>query len=299
MVIEETAASRLDRQAEALRQDVVYLAQEVGERNAGQPEALAAALHFIEWRWSACGLAPRRQLFGPDGYSCANLEAELVGSTRPDEIIVLGAHYDSAPGSPGANGSGSAIAALLAMASRLQGHRFARTLRLVAFADAERSRLRHRGLGSRVYAQRARRSGEAIAAAVCLGGIGCRRVCPGSQQGAVGGMLLPRQGDFLALVANRRSRPLLQLAARGFALRCALPTRALLLPSQLPGAWRADPLAFWKEGVPALLLTDTGGWRAPWYRTPDDTPDRLDYAFLSQVVAGIEGLLEEVLEPPA
>lgn len=294
----EQVASKLDLQAEELRQDVVYLAQEVGERNFRYPEALTAAEHFIGWRWAASGLSTRRQVFEVDGQSFTNLEVELRGSSRPEEIVVLGAHYDTVAGSPGANSNGSGVAALLALAPRLQGQQFPRTLRLVAFANEEPPFARHRGMGSRVYARQAQRKGEAIRAMVCLESIGCRRLSQGSQRGALGGLLLPRRGDFLAVVTNLRYRRFLIPAVRGFARRSAVPIRALVLPSHLPGAWSSDHWSFWKQGFPALMLTDTAPLRYPWYHTPDDTPEKLDYAFLSQVVAGIEGVLEELLEGP-
>lgn len=292
----EQEASKLDLQADELRQDVVYLAQEVGERNFRHAEALRAAENFIEQRWAASGLSTRRQVFEVDGQVFTNLEVELAGSSRPEEIVVLGAHYDTVAGSPGANSNGSGVAALLALAPRLQGQQFPRTLRLVAFANEEPPFNRRRGMGSRVYARQARRKGEAIRAMVCLESIGCRRLCQGSQHGALGGLLLPRRGDFLAMIANLRYRGLLAAAVRGFARHSAVPTRALVLPSHLPGAWSSDHSSFWRQGFPALMLTDTAPLRYPWYHTPDDTPEKLDYAFLSQVVAGIEGVLEELLE---
>lgn len=287
--------SELDQLAEKLRGDVVYLAQEIGERNAANATALEQAARFIEQRLRAVGTRPRRQEFTVDGGTFANVEVELPGATLPGEIIILGAHYDSAPGSPGANDNASAVACLIHLAARFAARKLERTLRLVAFANEEPPFTRTRDMGSRAYARQARRQGDDIRAMVCLETIGYRDTRKGSQRLALGGLLLPNQGDFIALVTNWRYRRLLAPAAATFAQRSAVATHELALPRHMPGAWSSDHWSFWKEGFPALMLTDTAPLRYPWYHTPDDTPEKVDYAFLGQVAAGVEGILEGLL----
>jgi hypothetical protein len=104
--LEETAKARRDE----LRRTVVTLAGDIGERNVARPARLSAAADFIESGLTNAGLPVSRQVFEARGVSCANLEAEIRGNTRPEEIVMVGAHYDSAPGTPGANDNASAVA---------------------------------------------------------------------------------------------------------------------------------------------------------------------------------------------
>ena len=101
---------------EELRANVQKLAGEIGERNMWHYTQLGAAADFIEDSFSRAGLRTRRDSYEMGGQSCHNIEAEIPGN-RP-EIIVIGAHYDSVLGSPGANDNGSGAAATLALARR-------------------------------------------------------------------------------------------------------------------------------------------------------------------------------------
>ena len=131
-----------------LRSDVVELAGQIGERNALEPEAYREAAAFIKKRFGEAGLQVEPQAFEAEGKTFENLETEIPGS---GEVLVVGAHYDSVIGSPGANDNGSGIAALLALAERLAGTKPRRTLRLVAFANEEPPWFLGPAMGSRVY----------------------------------------------------------------------------------------------------------------------------------------------------
>lgn len=285
--------------AEGLRQEVVFLAQEIGERNLAHYAALQRAAAHIDSRWRAAGFTPRWQEFAAAGRVFANLEIALPGRTRPREIVVLGAHYDSAPGSPGADDNASGVAALLLLARRFAGQPLARTLRLVAFSNEEQPFTCTRHMGSRVYARAARDRHEHIHAMVCLQSLGCRYTEAGSQRFALGGLLLPRQGDFIALVGNWRYRRLLAPACEDFRTRSAVDCVPLALPRPLPGACSGDHGSFWHEGFPAFMLTDTAPLRYPYYHSADDTPDKLDFIFLAQVLPGIAGVVCGLATPVA
>src|SRR3981081_1590854 len=79
-----------------LRQDLQYLAETIGERNVRHPVELARAATWIEAELRAADYQPTRQIYEIDGLSCANLVAERRGTSLADEIVLLGAHYDSA-----------------------------------------------------------------------------------------------------------------------------------------------------------------------------------------------------------
>ena len=116
-----------------LAADVKKLAGEIGERNVEFYDGLVVASNFIEQSFVAAGLQPRRDGYDCAGKLCENIEVEIPGRSR--DIFVVGAHYDSVFGSPGANDNGSGVAALLALARRFAGKQNELTLRFVAFTN--------------------------------------------------------------------------------------------------------------------------------------------------------------------
>jgi hypothetical protein len=151
-----------DPQEAILRQDIGRLAGAIGQRNLDHYAKLNEAATFIEQSLRQTGHVPVRQEYEARGMRFANVEIELRGVDRPQEIVIIGAHYDTARGSPGANDNASGIAALLALAREFSHKEIARTLRLVAFTNEERPFLRTEKMGSRVSARRCRERNEDI-----------------------------------------------------------------------------------------------------------------------------------------
>jgi acetylornithine deacetylase/succinyl-diaminopimelate desuccinylase-like protein len=146
----------------ALRQHVDYLAARIGERHVRRPQALHAAESFVRSAWEALGYEVMRQAYDAAGVESANLEITLPGTDRAGQIILVGAHYDTVPGSPGADDNASGVAALLELARLLHGCRHARTIRLVAFVNEEPPFFYWGEMGSTVYARAARSRGDDI-----------------------------------------------------------------------------------------------------------------------------------------
>ena len=280
-----------DQQTTRLREDIRRLAGDIGERNFYHYPQLAQAAALIEGWLREAGYTPARQDYEARGKRFANLEVEIRGATAPEEVVVVGAHYDTGHGSPGANDNGSGVAALLALARTFAGEPAARTLRFVAFTNEERPLLRTRKMGSRVYAMRCRERGENVVGMVCLETIGYRSDSKWSQRLSLFGLVAPRAGNFIAFVGNRRSRALLDAAAASFRRRARVPCETFTLPTNFPGAWSSDHWSFWKEGYPGLMVTDTAPLRYPYYHKPEDTPDKLDYEFLRDVVDGLRDVV--------
>jgi Zn-dependent M28 family amino/carboxypeptidase len=285
-----------DRQRERLERHVTGLASGIGPRNIYHYEALRAAAAYVEVSLAEAGHTPAPQPYETRGKAFANIAAEVAGTDRRDEIVVVGAHYDSHKGSPGADDNASAVAALLELARHF-AHRPppSRTLRFVAFANEEAPFTRRADMGSRVYAGECRRRGEAVAGMVCLESLGYYSDEVGSQWLSFRGRLLPRRGDFLALVANRPSRGLLARVGGTLRRQGSLPYRPMVLPTHFPGAWSSDHWSFWREGYPAVMVTDTVPLRNPYYHSREDTPDKVDFARLDRAVddlkAAVAGLV--------
>lgn len=202
-----------------------------------------------------------------------NVEAELRGTTRPQEVVVVAAHVDAFHA--GADDNSSAVAAMLEVARVAAAHRFARTVRFVGFD------LEERGAVGSLRWTRAGRARDVVAALVleCLG-------FTAQTQDAPPGLVLGERGDFLAVGANESSEPLARtLLALNEELR-VMPLRAVLAGGDgafpFTGALlRSDNGPLWLQGVPAVMLTDTANFRNPNYHRASDMADTLDPAFLA------------------
>jgi Zn-dependent M28 family amino/carboxypeptidase len=194
--------------------------------------------------------------------------------------VLVGAHYDAVPGTPGADDNASAVAALLA-AARAIGPRD--EVCFVAFNGEE-----YDLAGSRAFVRRLGRG--RLEQVHVLEMVGYASRAPGSQQNPIPPVRVPSVGDFLGLVGTHRSRKLLDhvLAA---ADASPIPVQGLYLPPVplevirrlAPNVFRSDHAPFWEAGTPALMWTDTAEFRNPHYHLPSDTPETLDYDFLAGV----------------
>ena len=108
------------------------------------------------------------------------------------------------------------------------------------------------------------------------------------------GSLYSNSANFIGFVANVRSRSLVRRAITLFRQQEKLPAEAAALPSFIPGVSWSDQWSFWEHGYPAIMVTDTALFRYPYYHTPADTPDKLDYDRFALVVSGIENVIVDL-----
>jgi hypothetical protein len=281
--------------AEQLRGDVETLALEIGERNIWNPDGMRRAADFLESELQIAGWRVERHAYQHQGETWHNIEAELMGTSQPEEIVLIGAHYDSVITSPGANDNGTGCAAVLALARHFAGTPQQRTLRVVFFANEEPPTFLGEGMGSFVYARRSRERGERIVAMLSLETIGYYSDEKGSQQyPAPLGAIYPSTGNFIAFVSNIGSRALLETSIGAFRRHTAFPSEGGALPAGIPGVGWSDHWSFWQFGYPAIMITDTALFRDPSYHTPHDLPQNLDYERLARVVAGLYPVVEEL-----
>ncbi len=283
-------AASVDR----LRRHVEHLAGEIGERNVFRPGTLDAAARYIESQWVAQGYEVVPVAYEVEGVECANLEATLAGSGA--EVFVVGAHYDSVRGSPGANDNGSGVAALLEISRLLAGERPGTTLRFVAFVNEEPPFFWGRSMGSMVYAERARERGDRVVGMLSLETIGYYSSEPGSQRyPPLMRFFFPDRGDFLGFVSNFRSRRLLRRAVAAFQAASDWPLQSVSMFEFVPGITWSDHLSFWRQGWPALMITDTAPYRYPWYHSAQDTPEKVNYEALARVTDGLAGMVRGLI----
>jgi len=271
-----------------LKRHVAELAGRIGARNVWRPESLAAADGYIRKTLEEAGYVVNVQSFTSHGLTINNLEAVLPGHGAADEIIVVGAHYDSVVDSPGADDNASGVATLLELARLLAGTTLSRSVRFVAFANEEAPFFYGDEMGSNLYAARARAQGERIEAMLSLETLGYYTDQPGSQRYPFPfSYLYPDTGNFIGFVGNLSSRYLVREAIGAFRASTAFPSEGVAAPSGMEGVHWSDHWSFWEAGYPAIMVTDTAPFRYPHYHTETDTPEQLDYIGLARVISGL------------
>ncbi len=283
--------------AERLRADVQVLARDIGERSVRRPKGLHAAADRIEASFASSGLSPVRQTFDVEGVACDNVEVEIRGSDKPNDLVIVGAHYDSVAFTTGANDNGSGVAALLALAEKFAARKPHRTLRFVAFANEEPPYFQTPNMGSLVYAKRSRARGENVVAMLSLETIGFYSDVKGSQKYPPPlGVAYPSTGNFIGFVGDRSSADLVRRAIATFRATARFPSEGAAPFAGIPGVGWSDHWSFWQVGYPAIMVTDTAPFRYPHYHTTADTPDKLDYERMAGVVSGLEGVISDLVD---
>jgi Zn-dependent M28 family amino/carboxypeptidase len=280
--------STRDASTDTLRAHIEHLAGTIGERNVHCPRKLHAAAHYLTHQWSLQGYPVERQAYEVGGVVCENLEVTRLGTTRRSEIILLGAHYDTVPGSPGANDNGTGIAALLELSRLFATFDPNLTLRFVAFVNEEAPFFTNRTQGSMVYAQAARRRRDDIRLMASLETIGSYFDAPGTQTyPPLFNLFYPDRGNFIGFVSNFRSGKAMRRLAEAFRAHSDFPLETVATFGFVPGVGWSDHRSFWYEGYPALMITDTAHHRYPHYHLPSDTPDKIAFPELTRVTSGL------------
>lgn len=281
---------------DTLQHDIERLAGEIGERNMNRFHSLELAADFLESSLASAGYTVQRQPYRVDGMTVSNLEVEIPGSSRADEIVVIGAHYDSVQGSPGANDNATGAAAVLALARTFATRHPARTLRFLEFVNEEPPYFQTEAMGSLVYARRCRQRQERIVAMMSLETIGYYADEPGSQHYPFPFHLFyPSIGNFIGFVGNVRSGRLVRAAIDSFRRAARFPSEGVATFSTIPGVGWSDQWAFWQQDYPGIMVTDTAPYRYPHYHTVDDTPDKVDDDRLALVVEGLTRVVGDLV----
>lgn len=256
-----------------------------------------AAAEYIEKTLTDFGYEVLIQEFECKGLSVKNLEVERIGTTSSKDIVVVGAHYDSVFGSPGANDNASGVSALLEIARIFSRIKPSLTVRFVAFVNEEPPFFQTEHMGSRVYALRSRERGEQITAMLSIETIGFYSDVSESQAYPFPlSLLYPKTGNFIGFVGNLSSRNIVRRAISSFRRHTLFPSEGAAVPGWISGIGWSDHWAFWKEGYPAIMITDTALFRYKQYHSPEDTPDKLRYDRMARVVQGLGQVVAELAE---
>lgn len=277
-----------------LRNHLHYLSVTLGDRSICRPGNLKAAEAYVSQNFTAMGYAPRRQGFTYMKEEVANI---IAGDENPGGYYILGAHFDTVPGTPGADDNASGVAVLLEAARLARNLTPPRPWAFIGFTCEEPPAFATPAMGSRVYAQQARRQNAKILGMLCLEMVGYYSQTPHSQSLPLPLKLMgyPTTGNFIGLVSDRRSRPLMDRLAAAIKGACRLPAVTLSVPLKghiLPEVRLSDHASFWDEGYPAIMLTDTAFMRNPNYHGPGDVMEHLDLEAMTELTLGLVNFIE-------
>lgn len=286
------------RLAGSLRRHVQAIAGDIGDRNVWRYDELNASVEYISRVLRDAGYAVAEQPYDAAGKTVKNLEAELKGGDQAHEILVIGAHYDSVRGCPGANDNGTGVAAVLELARAMAADRPQRTVRFVLFVNEEPPFFHTEAMGSLVYAKACKARGDKVVGMISIETIGFYSDARGSQKYPPPfDRMFPDTGNFIGFVADERSGPFLNDVMSSFRRHTQFPSEGLAAPASVQGVGWSDHWAFWQAGYPALMATDTAPFRYPHYHEPTDTPDKVDYDRTARVVAGLLRVTREIASP--
>src|SRR5690349_17699907 len=261
--------------------------KELAERLRAHVNVLAAGERNIDLERPARYIARelgtvREQAFQSGARTVRNIETGAGG-------IVVGAHYDSVPGSPGADDNASGVAVLIELA------RMGLPARFVAFANEEMPYFETEEMGSQVWAREAERRGERIGAMLSLEMLGYYRDAPRTQRYPPPfAWLYPDRADFIGFVGDLGARRLVRRAIDAFRRHARFPSEGVAAPAFIPGVTWSDHWSFREQGYAAIMVTDTAFNRYPHYHLATDTPEKLDYLRMARVTLGLAAVIKEL-----
>lgn len=270
-----------------LETHVRALSQSFVPRDESHPENLDRCAAYIREEFERANARVSEQPFTLDGKTYRNVIAHFGPETK--EIVVVGAHYDAAGPLPGADDNASGVAGLLELARLLDNAQLPIRVELVAYTLEEPPFFRSERMGSAIHAKALKRDGAVVRVMFSLEMIGYFSDAPDSQRFPISALslLYPTKGNFISVIGQLGEGMLVRKIKKAMAGATSLPVYSMNAPRLIPGVDLSDHLSYWREGYPAVMITDTAFYRNPNYHTLDDTAERLDYRRMGQTVAGV------------
>ncbi len=269
---------------------VSYLSEGIGQRSYLDIERLNIAADFIEKKLISFGCATERQPFNYRNNLYYNIIGEVEGIEKADKgILVIGAHYDTVIGTPGADDNASGIAGMLELARLAAAKPFRRTVRFVAFCLEEPPVYMTKNMGSYIHAKSLSDAKTDVYGMISLEMLGYYSDYNQSQYypNHLFNYFYPDKGNFIAFVGNISSMRFTERVKSNFKAASSFPVESLNSVSIIPGVDFSDHRNFWKFGYPAFMITDTGFYRNPNYHESGDTASTLNYDLMAELVSGI------------
>jgi len=278
-----------DLEVRRLHEHVENLTVRIGSRSFYEHDKLNEAENYIRKVLEDTGCAYSLQSYEYKGKTFKNIIMAIPGQGHESGSVIIGAHYDTVYGTPGADDNASAVAVLLELCRLLKDHRPLRSLRFVFFTLEEPPLFRSRHQGSYVYASHLKETKETVSAMLCLEMVGYYDSKVGGQAFPVPGMsrLYSSTPDFISIVGNLQSRPLVESVRDSIKRGSTIPVEGIATIPFVPGVDFSDHRSFWKMGFPAVMITDTAFYRNPNYHKETDTIDTLDFMKMASLLKGL------------
>ncbi|MBD3288871.1 M28 family peptidase [candidate division KSB1 bacterium] len=274
---------------------VDVLSNQIGERTIANEGSLQKTVDYIWEQMQRSSLELERVNFSFEGHTFTNIVAEKKGSSADDQIILIGAHYDTVEDSPGADDNATGIAALLEMVRLFDEFDNRRTYRFVAFALEEPPYHGTPQMGSHMYAELCQQRCDNVLFMTSLEMLGYFLNKENSQRYPQPQLALkhPSRGNFISVVGDEESKPLVKTVSKTIANFTRIPIEIFITHRATPGANLSDHASFWKFGFRAIMITDTAFYRNPHYHKPDDTIDTINFKKFANLLNGIAAAYKE------
>ena len=274
---------------------VTHLRTLEGERHPiSSRRAFDAAQSYVVEYFTHLGLSVTLDEFSFGGTGFANVVGQTKGAP-PGPRMLVGAHFDSTIGTPGADDNASGVAAMLEAARLVCEHAPWASVEFVGFTLEE-----YGMVGSQHFAARLKRKATPLLGMLSLEMVGFTESQGLQHYPALLRPFFPPTGNFLGLVGNLRSWNFLSMVTAAMRGVRELPIQGIVLPMNgriVPESRLSDHSAFWDAGYPALLVTDTASLRNPHYHKPTDTVSTLDLRFLELVTLAVTHAILAVAIP--
>ncbi|UCG79288.1 MAG: M28 family peptidase [Nitrospirota bacterium] len=280
---------------------VKILSSDIGVRSSFDLKELNRAAEFLTGEIEGLGMKAIYEEYDVSGKTYRNIIVELPGSRYPEKMLVVGAHYDTAPGTPGADDNSSGVAGLLEICRRLKEREFVTTVKLVFFTLEEPPYFRTGDMGSYRYARRLHKEGAEVTGMISLEMIGYFSDSRHSQSfpSSLFKWFYPDTGNFIMLVSDRSSKRFLRRVKKAFIKGTDLPVESISSYPIVTGVDFSDHWSFYQFGYDAIMVTDTSFYRNPHYHRISDKPDTLDYGRMTKVIDGTVAAIEDIAMTPA
>ncbi|MCO6431587.1 MAG: M28 family peptidase [Deltaproteobacteria bacterium] len=274
-----------------LRAHVEALSNQFHPRSWLDIENLDRTADYIKKNLEETGATVDVQEFEAEKRKYRNIAVHFGSQVEPR--IVIGAHYDSHEGTPGADDNASGVAGVIELARLISEKAVGVPVTLAAFTLEEPPFFRSPSMGSAVFAKSLKDSSVPVRLMISLEMIGYFSDKPHSQlfPAPLLSFIYPTTGNFIAIVDRFNLRSETASIKRAFRESTILPAESINAPRFIPGIDFSDHLSFWNAGFDAVMITDTAFLRNHAYHGSDDTADRLDYERMAEVVKGVYAYL--------
>jgi len=270
-----------------IKEITTFLAVEIGTRNYQNYDNLEMSVSFIIKSFEELGYTIEIMSYEANGQVFKNVIAYSPENDPTKNTILIGAHYDSCF-NPGADDNATGVAGMIELARLFKDEKLNHNLRFVGFVNEEPPFFNSKSMGSMVYANEIKSSGDKIKVAVILETIGYYSEKPFSQKYLpLLGPFYPNKGNFIAIVGNFNSKNIVNTLYTSFKNNKKFPAERVVSPESIPGINFSDHWSFWKVGIPAVMITDTAYLRNSNYHKKTDLPATLNFEKMAKMIFGL------------